>query len=252
MRFVTLLLVVCTILSGCIVTVDGTPPKKVNYAAAANSYLKLGVAYMQKKRYDLAEPKLLRSIKLSPNAEAYNALALLYEEQHNQSLAEKTYQTLIEDFPDYARGYWNYGIFLCKNQRDAQLNTLVANMAKLTKMDQSSAMVLGQVISGECALHKQDYRQARTFFKTALRYDSDNAVALMALANMEFQQGLLTQAQEKVDRFHNRVGYSPKSLQLAIRLAKKMNQGIVAKKMKAILIRDFPHSPQAKRLLGKL
>ncbi len=247
MRLVIFLLVTCAFLSGCIMTVNGSTPKKVDYEAAARSYFELGVAYMQKKRYDLAEPKLLRSIQLKPSAEAYNALALSYEERHSNLLAEEAYKTLIKQYPSYARGYWNYGIFLCKYQRDSQLNTLVSMMLQKDK----NLAALGQMTAGNCALERKHYRQARRFYEKALRYNQYLAVALLPLAKMDIKQGLLDRAKEKVDTIHNHIGYSPESLELAIVLANKMQQFGVARKMEVALVKQFPNALQAKKLLGK-
>lgn len=246
MKLFAVLFLMSSLLSGCIVTVDGPQPPKKNHHAASKSYFELGAAYMQKGRYDLAEPKLLRSIKLHPNADAYNALAVLYEEQRKNLLAEENYSLLIKKFPFYARGYLNYSIFLCKYNRENQLTELVNHMKKNTK----SIAALGQIAAGNCAIGKKRNAAARAFYTEALKFDRYAAGALLPLAELDMQAGLLGAAKDKVETVHNYIGYSEGSLQLAIRIAKKMDQPAVAKKMEAELISRFPNSPQAQQVSG--
>lgn len=232
------------LLSGCITTIDGKKPPKPKPKAAAKSYMELGVAYMKRGRYDMAEPKLQRSVELSPTPEAYNALALLYEETHNNLLAEATYKRLLELFPDYPRGYLNYNIFLCKYDRVHQIADLASKMAK--KSNEIAA--IGKIAAGNCALSKGDEALAESHYLGALQHEKYAAGALLPLAEINLHKGFVKEAKTYVDTVNNYIGYSAQSLYLAAIIAKELGNPIAARKMIRELKNRFPQSAEASRL----
>lgn len=232
------------LLSGCITTLDGKKTPKASPKVAAESYLALGVAYMEKGRYDLAEPKLQRSIQANPSAEAYNALALLYEETHNNQLAEDTYKQLIAQFPDYGRGYLNYHIFLCQYDRTKQIADLALRMSARGK----SIAAIGQISAGNCALSKGDDEAASSHYRSALQYEKYAAGALLPLAEISLKKGQFETAQQYVDTVNNYIGYSAQSLYLSAVIAKAQGNAAEERKMVQELQRRFPNTPEANKL----
>lgn len=241
---VTLLCFSLFFLTGCITTVDGKKPPKPKPKAAAKSYMELGVAYMRRNRYDLAEPKLQRSIASNPTPEAYNALALLYEETHNNQLAEETYTSLLKEFPNYPRGYLNYNIFLCKYDRVEQIASLAASMASRNK----EIAAIGEIAAGNCALSKGDDVTAEHHYNNALQHEKYAAGALLPLANINLQKGFVAEAKAYVDTVNNYIGYSSQSLYLAILIARELGNALDERKMTRELMTRFPNSEEARNL----
>lgn len=231
-------------LTGCITTIDGKKPPKPKPKAAAKSYMELGIAYMKRNRYDLAEPKLQRSIESNPTPEAYNALALLYEETHNNLLAEETYKKLLKKFPDYARGYLNYNIFLCKYDRVGQIADLAKSMASRNK----EIAAIGEIAAGNCALSKGDNATAEQHYENALAYEQYAAGALLPLAEINLNKGFVKEAKNYVDTVNNYIGYSAQSLYLATLIARELGNALEERKMARELLNRFPQSEQARRL----
>ena len=74
--------------------------KKADYGQAYKDYVELGAQYLQMGRYDLAEPKLQRAIEIdSRPPEAWNILAVLYEEKRDIASGNQIYQKLIHSHP---------------------------------------------------------------------------------------------------------------------------------------------------------
>lgn len=239
--------IVMLVLGGCITTVDGyQPPKQKSPEVRAKSYLDLGVAYMTRKRYDLAESKLFRSVEVHPTAEAYNALAVLYEEQHKNALAEEMYKKLIADYPEYALGYINYNIFLCKYNRFSQMGALSASAATRSK----DIMILDQIAAGNCAVSKGDQNRAKQHYQKALTYDPHSSGALVPLAEMDLQRGFVEEAKKKIDLVHNYVGYSPRSVYLSVLIARELGHHVEARKMLQVIKNRYSNTPEAAELLG--
>lgn len=234
-------------LSGCMTTVDGySRPKPKEDSIRAKSYFDLGVAYMSKKRYDLAEPRLRRSINILPTAEAYNALAVLYEEQRENALAEEAYKTLISQFPDYLLGYMNYNIFLCKYDRQAQIQALSATM--MSKGNEMAA--LGQIAAGNCALEKGNANRAKQYYKKALQYEPHSAGALLPLAEINHQRGFASEAKQYLDLLHNHIGESARSVYLGVLINRELGNRLEERNFMRALRTRFANSQEAKALSG--
>lgn len=233
-------------LSGCMMITESNAPQK-NPNAAAKSYFELGIAYLQRGRYALAESKLQRSIENEPTAEAYNALALLYEEQHENSLAEQTYKQLITKFPDYGRGYLNYNIFLCKYNRRSQIAELATQMAQKGK----DIAAIGQIAAGDCAQSKGDNTAAVRHYQQALQYEPYSAGALLPLAEINLKQGFVEKAKKQVDTVNNYIGYSAKSVYLSALIERDLGNKVAERKMLHALRNRFPNSPEAAMILGQ-
>lgn len=238
------LLVVTVLMTGCITETNRPPPPKPQPKKAAQSYYELGVAYMKKGRNSLAESKLQRSIVTNPTPDAYNALALLYETQHDNALAEETYQQLISTFPDYPRGYLNYHIFLCQYDRFPQIEQLAIQMARRNK----EIAAIGQIAAGNCALSKGDVVSAKQHYQQALAYEQYAAGALLPLAEIDLNRGFVTEAKEKIDKVNNYIGYSARSVYLSILANRDLGNHLEARKMMNVLRSRYSNTPEAQAI----
>ncbi len=233
------------LLSGCsTVTRDGPAPIRPQPEKAAKTYYELGVAYMKNGRYDLAELKLQRSLEKRPSPDAYNALALLYETQHENALAEEIYQTLIAKYPAYERGYSNYNFFLCKYDRQSQIEQLARQMAA----QGGRVATVGRIAAGDCAMRKKAINRAEMHYKEALKYDPHVAGALLPLAEIDLERGNVAEAKIKINQVHNYVGYSARSVYLSILVSRELGDELEERKMKSVLRSQFAGSPEAKEI----
>ncbi len=239
-------LLAALLLAGCSVVREGRAPIKAQPQKAAKTYYELGVAYMKRGRYALAELKLQRSLEKQPAADTYNALALLYEMQHENALAEQAYQELIAKYPTYERGYANYNFFLCKYDRQSQIEQLAKQMAA-----QGGAIAtVGQLAAGDCAMRKNDTNRAEMHYKQALKYNPHVAGALLPLAEIDLERGNVADAQIKINQVHNYVGYSARSVYLAVLISRELGNELEERKMENVLRSQFANSPEAKEIFG--
>ncbi len=235
------------LLSACVTNVNGRKSPDPKPEKAAEAYMKLGIAYMQKGRFDLAESKLQRSVQTKPSPEAYNALALLYEELHDNALAEDTYKRMVSEFPDYGLGYLNYNIFLCKYDRHTQIQQLAAQMASRGK----DIAAIGQIAAGNCAFSKGDIVNAQNYYKKALAYEQYAAGALLPLAEIDLERGFVAEAKAKVDKVNNFIGYSARSVYLSILINRELGNRIAERQMVNVLRSRFAGSPEAAAIFGQ-
>ncbi len=206
------------------------------------AYLNLGIAYLKNNTLNRAETSLKRSLKLKRTPEALNILGLLYEEIHNNQLAETTYQQLLAEFPDFALGYSNYNIFLCKYDRTEQLNSLAQKIAA-----KGGAMAaVGQIAAGNCLSSKGKYEQSIVYYKNALVYEPYSAGALLPLAEYDLKKGFVPEAKKKVDLVLNQIGYNSKSVYLSYLVEKELGNMDKEREMLRILQTRYANSNEAR------
>ncbi|MPV85856.1 hypothetical protein [Ostreibacterium oceani] len=234
------------LLAGCITSVDGDEPPEPKPEAAAQSHFELGIQYIQRERYDLAEHRLQRSIELFPMPEAYNALALVYEEVRQNLLAEEVYEKMIAEFPDFGRGYMNYSIFLCKYDRKDQIKSLIDRMLASDR----TLAALGEISAAECYRANGDEAQAIVHYQRALEYEPYSAGALLPLAEIDISKGFIPEAKQKVDTVNNQIGYSARSVYLSILIAQELGNQLELRNLMRVMQTRYAGTEEAKILFG--
>lgn len=239
-------------LSGCnVYTGSGSGGKsaqdlvKPDYKKAYEDYLNLGAEYMQRGEYDLAEPKLKRAIEIdSRPPEAWNMLAVLYEETRDIAQGNQVYQKLINSHPDYALGFSNYASFLCKFNRDSEFNSLLQQMrAKGTEFS-----TLSYIAEGNCDMTRNNTVGAESAYRQAVAQDPHAAGALLPLADIALQQQNYQAAINYIRVIHTYVGYSPESVRIGILAARGSGNATMEADLMRIMRSQYKNSPQAQSL----
>ncbi|MDO5089981.1 MAG: pilus assembly protein PilW, partial [Cardiobacteriaceae bacterium] len=122
-----------------------------NYDKAYDDYIALGAQYLQMGRFDLAEPKLKRAIEInSQNPEAWNVLAVLYEEKRDIASGYQVYEKLVSSHPNYTLGFMNFATFLCKFDREPERQNLYGRM----RAKGGEFTTLSYIAEGNCEREK--------------------------------------------------------------------------------------------------
>ena len=116
-----LLLVLTGLLAGCVSsgTVD---PLKTDQGRreARDAYIQLGIGYLQQGAAGRAKTPLRKALEIDPrSADAHAALALVFQTEMENDLADKHYREALSARKD-ARILNNYGSFLFEQKRYAE------------------------------------------------------------------------------------------------------------------------------------
>lgn len=241
----SLSLAACTSTVTTTKTVGGSSGVEANYDQAYQDYVQLGAEYVRRGRYDLAEPKLKRAIEINSRPpEAWNILAVLYEEKRDIASGDQVYQKLIASHPDYILGYMNYATFLCKFDRNSELEGLLAKMR--AKGSQFSA--LSYIASGNCLRGKNNLTAASSAYRQALSFDNHAAGALLPLAEIELGQNNYQAAENYIEVVHTYVGYSAESVRIGILAARGTGNAQKEDDLMRIMRSSYQGSEQARAL----
>ena len=219
--------------------------KKADYGQAYKDYVELGAQYVQMGRYDLAEPKLQRAIEIdSRPPEAWNILAVLYEEKRDIASGNQIYQKLIHSHPEYLLGYTNYATFLCKFDRDSEMQALLGQMRGRNAEFKTAA----SIAEGNCMERRGQSGATENAYKQAIAANPQAEGALLPLAQIALQKGDYAGALRYLRVVHTYVGYSPESVKLGIEAARKSGDTRMEEELVRVMRGNYKSTPEAKSL----
>ena len=118
----TLLLLLFTVLTGCVTTGDVNPMRTdKGRDAARDAYIQLGIGYLQQGNTGRAKSPLKKALELdSSNADAHAALALVFQLEMESELADEHFRKALSARGVDTRILDNYGSFLYGQNRDPE------------------------------------------------------------------------------------------------------------------------------------
>ena len=238
---------VCLLMSflllGCVSEqVSGKEKKGPDKAKALELHVQMALGYVEKANRESARHHLTKAFEIDKNsAPATNAMAMLYQLEGEQTLAEESFKLAIKRDKNLTVAHNNYGIFLYNQKRYQEAFTqFELAAADLAYVNRSQALTN----VGRAALKLGNEVRAKAAFEHACILDRKNADAFIELADINFQKQEYAEAKRNLDVFESIADNSARSLMLGIRLEKvfgnKDKEASLALKLK----NNFPYSKE--------
>lgn len=193
------MLTAAALLAGCVS--GGTSGRPIDGAAAADSNMKLGVAYMNQGQMALAKEKLERAARQDPrSAEAQFALGELYNRLNQPRDADRHYRNAMQLAPDKLEIVNGYATFLCTS---GQTDRALAEYEKLMHNPLYNRQPAAATNAGMCLRDQKRHADSVRFFETALAKQPDWIEAAVQLADVQITLGNPAQARRVVDQFQS-------------------------------------------------
>ncbi len=235
------------LLTGCVSTTTGTAPMEADEADAAELNYQLGARYYQNGKYDLARDRLLLSIELDPSrAVTHSTLGLVYEALGNKRLATASYEESVRIEPRNFEVQNTYAVFLC-NQRDFDAAKKHFNIAGTHPENDNAEVTLTN--AGVCMIQKPDLAAAEEYFRQALDRRSNFGDALLQLCLLKFKQEDYLASRAFLQRFMLAGKTTAGVLYLGAQIEEKLGDERARTDYVNQLLRDFPTSPEARKVL---
>lgn len=212
-------------LAGC-----ATQPQDIagggNEAGPADAYTQLGVAYLERNNLRRAMGALDRALEIAPNdPEALQAMAMVYQRQGEDALADDTFRRALAANADYTRARNNYAAFLyargrvreaCEQLERASADPQYPNRAQLFAN------------LGQCHRELGETQEARHHLRRAQEIDPRAPRSYFTLAELEYAENNLAQARAQVEAFMRLAGPRPEALRLAGDIARAQGDSATA------------------------
>lgn len=238
------LLLTALFLSACVS--DSGGPNSVSSdrsEEAAYINVQLGVDYMQKEQYAMAEQKLQKALSYSPRSSLTNwTYAVLQEKLGYDKKAETYFKKAIKLDRKDAEARNVYGAFLCRQDRvDEAMESFDAAIANPLY----SGTLEATLNAGDCLLQQQRYGDAKKYLNEALAINSEAAKANYLLAKVYYHEGRYSQSSIIRKRISVAASDNPGVLWLCVmterQLGDRNSEAICTKN----LLRRYPSSPEA-------
>ena len=247
-------LLLATIVSGCVTTTTGPYSANQSKDKAAEQYVALGITYLQEGNLDLATARTKRALELRPNyAEALAVLGLIYQTQEEYGLAEKHYSDALSADEDFTRGR-TYLASLYYKQR--KLDQALAHFEKAA--DDIRYPGRAQVFEniGLIRFQQGKLEESVTAYRKSLTLERDQPALYLKLAELYASQQDYAQANKYYEVFRDAVKtgnllHSPASLELGIDLARRRGDDDTVSSLKLVLRNLYPQSPENRRELAR-
>jgi len=241
-----ILLSVLVLIAGCQSSGPRTSTASQGHPVA-DINVRLGAAYMQDGKYELALNKLNRALAIDPNyPSVHNMLGLLYDRMGETDYAEKHLRRAISLNPHDSEAQNNYGTFLCKHGRPEEaephfLKALDNPLYRTPDIAYSNA--------GSCVFRTGDVEKAETYFRQALKANPKQPLALFKMAEVSHKTGNHLSARAYLQRYLEVAQHNAETLWLGIRLERELGDRNAVSSYALRLKSNFPDSPQARALL---
>jgi type IV pilus assembly protein PilF len=237
------------LMAGCVSSTTGsiTEPVRDDVDASELNY-QLGARYYQQGSYDLARDRLLLATEIDPKmAVAHTTLALTYEALENPRLARESYEKAVRAAPKDFSVQNTYAVFLCRQQDYEQAEKHFEIAANHPENDDAEITLTN---AGVCMGQKPDPVAAEKFFRMALDRKPRYAEALLQLCLLKYGSEDYLSARAFLQRYMSDNIPTAGILYLASRIEDLLGNDRGRAQFEDQLIRDFPTSSEARKVLG--
>lgn len=238
-----LLLSFLIVLSGCVTeSTDGKARNHVNKEEAFRLHIQLARGYVDKKNRESARHHVRKAMDIDKNsADVFNVLALVYQMEGENELAEQTFKKAISKRKNFSTAQNDYGVFLygIKRYEDA----LVQFESAASNLD-FDGRAESLVNVGRCATLLGKSARAKAAFEHASILNRGMPDPLIELAEINFIEQDYPKAKEFLDRYMALGVQSARSLLMAIRLERMYGNKDKEASYALLLKNRYPYSKE--------
>ena len=231
----------------CISTTTGAPERKENTAEAAKQYYSLGARYYKNGQYELARERLTHALTFDPKSGiAHSVLALTYQALDIPRLAAEHFELAVRYAPRDINVRNSYAVFLCQQRDFDEARSQFERVIKIPENDDPEVMLTN---AGVCMAQKPDLALAEQYFRRALTEKPGYGEALLQMALLQRQTGDQLSARGFLQRYLSANPSSAAILYLAVQIEKDIGNARASTDYTNVLLREYPGSAEARRLL---
>lgn len=196
-------------LSGC----ASQSPREESSNDPADAYTRLGAAYLEQDNLPRAISALDRALEIRPeHAEALQAMAIAYQRQGDDELAERYFQRALRIDGDFTRARNNYAAFLFDQGRTEEACQQLEQASRDSSYPNRAQLFANL---GQCRYDLGDVEAARQSLARAQAIDARSPRSYLMLAEIEHEQGRHDRAWDQLQAYLRLAGITPEGRNLA-------------------------------------
>jgi type IV pilus assembly protein PilF len=210
------------LLSGCVTSTERVFTNEPDPEQVLKTRVQLARSYIGEQNWADAKRNLKAAASIDPNsAEVHEAFALVYQSTGEYELAEESFKKAIRLKRPFSRARNNYAAFLYSQERYSEAEKQLKVVIKDTLYE---ARPRAFINLGLCRVRLDDLPGAKEAFTRALAMDRTNRIALIEMANIEFEEGNWMLASRYLKNYQMLVKrQTARALWLGVRLADQLD-----------------------------
>ena len=240
-----LIFLVVSSLSGCSIWQNKGKEDKAeaNLKQASMTNVQLGVGYLRRGQYEVAQEKLQKAIELdSNNIVAYTTMAFVLMQIDKMEEAEEYYLDALDIKSDDPELHNGYGTYLC---RVGRLNEAMVQFKEAYDNPFYKTAYLSYSNAGTCLLQAEKYESAEKMLRKALKLQPELSGALLSMAELSIKTGKYMSSRAYIQRYHAINQPSAESLWVQVQAERALGAKEHYLKYAKQLQDEFPDSEQA-------
>jgi type IV pilus assembly protein PilF len=220
LRFISVVLLALG-LAACVTKTDRIFTTEASPDEALKTRVQLARSYIGEGNWEDAKRNLKIAQDIDPdNPEVHEAFALVYQSTGEYELAEESFRKAISLKNPFSRARNNYAAFLYSQGRYSEAEEQLIVVVRDTLYESRPRAFINL---GLCRVQLDDNDGAREAFTRALAMDRTNRIALMELAQIEYEAGNWALAERYLTLHRSLVRQqSARALWLGVRLAHEL------------------------------
>ena len=162
-------------------------------------------------------------------------------------MAADRYRQAVRVDPDSYDARNAYAVFLCRQRR---FNDAVKQFDRALRNTTHDTTHVIYTNAGACMTQKPDFEQAESYFRSALKVRPIHAEALIQMAALKFKTKECLQSRAFLQRFLASNTTSPGVLYLGVQVEGCLEDDRAETDYMNQLLREFPDSPEARRVVA--
>ncbi len=212
----------------------------------SNVLIRLGMAYVERGQDQVALDQFNKALKIDPNShDAHTAIANLYENIGQPALAQQHYNKAVELAPDNPSTLNNYGKYLCNK---GEYEEAAGYFTKAAETPLYARAWVPLTNAGQCMQRANQLDKAEQNLRGALQANPIYAPALIAMAQLSYQQQKYQTARAFLQRYESVRQLNPHQLLLAVKIELALGDNHTANKYKEQLRKQFPDAQQPSQM----
>jgi len=201
------------------ITGDASDPRN-----RAKVHTELASLYYSRGNMAVALEELRVATSADSNyAPTYSVYGLVYMELRENKLAQENFERALRISPTDPDINHNYGLFLCQTGHE---NDSIKYFLQAVRNPLYPTPWRSYAAAGQCAMRKDNLKDAEDFFLKALRQEPNDPTSLLLLGQIRYKQGNLEDARKLVSRYNKLVEPTAESLWLALRVERKLGERV--------------------------
>lgn len=176
--------------------------------------------YYGRGNMGVALDELRLAAQADPNyGPVYSMFGLVYLQLKENALAQQNFERALRLSPTDPDINHNFGWFMCQTGRESES---IRYFLQAVRNPLYSTPWKSYAAAGQCALNKDNLKDAQLYFESALKLEPDEPVSLLKLGQIQYRNGRYEDARKLAARFNRLVEPTAEALWLALRTERRL------------------------------